>query len=128
MPSKPRLPRLPRPGLLGPADDRHADPRDPQSQSSLWGAWRGRNLDRAAAGGDCECGVERDRRSHDPHSDVAAADRGGAGGGAAALMVEVTLWGSLGAVVGGKQKLEVEAKDIRELFRNLAEQYTGFAP
>jgi len=40
-------------------------------------------------------------------------------------MVEVTLWGSLGAATGGKQKLEVEAKDIRELFRKLAEQYPG---
>jgi sulfur-carrier protein len=40
-------------------------------------------------------------------------------------MVEVTLWGSLGAATGGKEKLEVEAKDIRELFRKLAEQYPG---
>jgi len=36
-------------------------------------------------------------------------------------MVEVTLWGSLGAATGGKQKLEVEAKDIRE-------QYPGLGP
>ena len=36
-------------------------------------------------------------------------------------MVEVTLWGALGAAAGGKETLEVEAKDIRELFRNLAE-------
>jgi len=43
-------------------------------------------------------------------------------------MVEVTLWGSLGAATGGKQKLEVEAKDIRELFRKLAEQYPGLGP
>ena len=43
-------------------------------------------------------------------------------------MVEVTLWGSLGAAAGGKQKLEVEAKDIRELFRNLAEQYPALGP
>lgn len=43
-------------------------------------------------------------------------------------MVEVTLWSSLRAAVGGKQKLEVEAKDIRELFRTLAEQYPGLAP
>jgi len=38
-------------------------------------------------------------------------------------MVEVALWGSLSAATGGKEKLEVEAKDIRELFRKLAEQY-----
>jgi sulfur-carrier protein len=43
-------------------------------------------------------------------------------------MVEVTLWGALAAVAGGKDKLEIEAKDIRELFRKLAEQYPGFEP
>ena len=43
-------------------------------------------------------------------------------------MVEVTLWSSLGAAVGGKQKLEVEAKDIRELFHNLAAEYPGLRP
>ncbi|CAN7540552.1 MoaD/ThiS family protein [Mesorhizobium sp. LjNodule214] len=43
-------------------------------------------------------------------------------------MVEVTLWGSLGTAAGGKNKLDIEAKDIRELFRKLAEQYPGLAP
>jgi molybdopterin converting factor small subunit len=43
-------------------------------------------------------------------------------------MVEVTLWGSLSAAAGGEQTLEVEAKDIRELFRNLAERYPGLEP
>ncbi len=43
-------------------------------------------------------------------------------------MVEVMLWSSLRAAVGGREKLDVEAKDIRELFRNLAEQYPGLAP
>ena len=43
-------------------------------------------------------------------------------------MVEVTLTAALGAAAGGKQKLEVEAKDIRELFRKLAEQYPGLGP
>ncbi len=43
-------------------------------------------------------------------------------------MVEVTLWGALGAATGGKCKLDVEAKDIRELFRKLAEQYPGLQP
>ncbi|MFE0019352.1 MoaD/ThiS family protein [Mesorhizobium sp. NPDC059054] len=43
-------------------------------------------------------------------------------------MVAVTLWGSLAAVAGGKDKLDIEAKDIRELFRKLAEQYPGFEP
>lgn len=38
-------------------------------------------------------------------------------------MVTVTLWGSLAAAAGGKDKLDIEAKDIRELFRKLAEQY-----
>jgi sulfur-carrier protein len=43
-------------------------------------------------------------------------------------MVEVTLWGSLGAAAGGKNKVEIEAKDIRELFRKLAEQYPALEP
>ena len=43
-------------------------------------------------------------------------------------MVEVTLWGSLGAAAGGISKLEVEARDIRELFRKLAERFPGLEP
>ena len=43
-------------------------------------------------------------------------------------MVEVTLWGSLAAAAGAKDKLDIEAKDIRELFRKLAEQYPGLEP
>lgn len=43
-------------------------------------------------------------------------------------MVEVTLWGSLGTAAGGKSKLEIEAKDIRELFRKMAEQYPALEP
>ncbi|QKD02538.1 MoaD/ThiS family protein [Mesorhizobium loti] len=43
-------------------------------------------------------------------------------------MVEVTLWGALGQLAGGKSKVEVEARDIRELFRKLAEQYPAFEP
>jgi molybdopterin converting factor small subunit len=43
-------------------------------------------------------------------------------------MVEVTLWGSLGAAAGGKNKVDIEAKDIRELFRKLTEQYPGLEP
>ncbi|MEP3279896.1 MAG: MoaD/ThiS family protein [Stappiaceae bacterium] len=43
-------------------------------------------------------------------------------------MVEVALWGALGEATGGKEKLDIEAKDIRELFRKLAEQYPGLEP
>ena len=43
-------------------------------------------------------------------------------------MVEVTLWGSLGAAAGGKNKLDIEAKDIRELFTKLTERYPGLEP
>ncbi len=43
-------------------------------------------------------------------------------------MVEVTLWGSLGAAAGGKKTLDIEAKDIRELFAKLAEQHPGLKP
>jgi molybdopterin synthase sulfur carrier subunit len=43
-------------------------------------------------------------------------------------MVEVTLWGSLGAAAGGRNKVEIEAKDIRELFGKLAEQFPSLQP
>jgi molybdopterin converting factor small subunit len=43
-------------------------------------------------------------------------------------MVEVTLWASLSAAAGGNEKLDIEAKNIRELFRKLAEQYPGLEP
>jgi sulfur-carrier protein len=43
-------------------------------------------------------------------------------------MVEVTLWGSLGAAAGARNKFDVEAKNIRELFRKLAEQYPALEP
>jgi sulfur-carrier protein len=43
-------------------------------------------------------------------------------------MVEVTLWGALGRAAGGRSKIEVEAKDIRELFRKLAEQFPSLEP
>jgi molybdopterin converting factor small subunit len=43
-------------------------------------------------------------------------------------MVEVALWGSLSAAAGGKKTIDIEAKDIREQFRKLAEQYPGLEP
>lgn len=43
-------------------------------------------------------------------------------------MVEVKLWGALSASIGGSGSVEIEAKDIRELFRKLAEQYPGVEP
>lgn len=43
-------------------------------------------------------------------------------------MVEVILWGSLGAAMGGRSRIEIEARDIRELFRKLAEQYPAIEP
>lgn len=43
-------------------------------------------------------------------------------------MVAVRLWGALVAVAGGKDRLEIDARDIRELFRKLAEQHPGFEP
>jgi molybdopterin converting factor small subunit len=43
-------------------------------------------------------------------------------------MVEVSLGGLLRAAAGGEEKVDVEAKDIRELFRKLAEQYPGLGP
>jgi molybdopterin synthase sulfur carrier subunit len=43
-------------------------------------------------------------------------------------MVEVTLWGALASAADGNDKIEIEAKDIRELFRKLAERYPGLQP
>ncbi len=43
-------------------------------------------------------------------------------------MVEVQLWGTLAAAVGGQQSLKVQARDVRELFRKLAEQYPALQP
>ena len=38
-------------------------------------------------------------------------------------MVAVTLWGSLSTAIEGKSKLDIEARDIRELFRKLENKY-----
>ena len=70
-PAEPRIPRLPDTGVLGPADDRHPNSRDPKSQSPLWRARGGRDIDRAAARGGRQCGVERDRCAHDAYPHVA---------------------------------------------------------
>ncbi len=43
-------------------------------------------------------------------------------------MVQVTLWGSVGAAAGGQQKVDIEARTIRELLRKLAERYPGLEP
>jgi molybdopterin synthase sulfur carrier subunit len=43
-------------------------------------------------------------------------------------MVEVTLWGSLATAAEGNSKVEVEAKDIRELFKKLGERFPGLEP
>ena len=41
-------------------------------------------------------------------------------------MVEVHLWGALRPAVGGAPSVSVEAKNIRELFKKLGEDYPGF--
>src|SRR5262249_19775064 len=120
-----RIPRLPDTGVLGPADDRHPDSGDSKSQSPLRRAWGGRDVDRAAARGDRQCGVERDRRAHDAYPHVASPHSRRPRGGKSGLVVEVNLWGSLAASAGGADKLTIEAKDIRELLRKLAERYPG---
>jgi len=43
-------------------------------------------------------------------------------------MVEIKVWGSLAAATGGKDKLDVEARTIRELFRELEAQYPAVEP
>jgi sulfur-carrier protein len=43
-------------------------------------------------------------------------------------MVEVKLWGALSSVTGGSDRLDIDARDIRELFRKLREAYPGVEP
>jgi molybdopterin synthase sulfur carrier subunit len=43
-------------------------------------------------------------------------------------MVEVELWGALSEAAGGTKKVQVDARDIRELFRKLASEYPGIEP
>jgi sulfur-carrier protein len=43
-------------------------------------------------------------------------------------MVEVHLWGALRPVVGGAPSVFMEAKNIRELFKKLSDEYPGFEP
>jgi molybdopterin converting factor small subunit len=43
-------------------------------------------------------------------------------------MVTVTLWASLSAAADGNETLDIEARDIRELFRKMAERYPGLEP
>jgi len=38
-------------------------------------------------------------------------------------MVTVTLWGALAALADDQSQVDVEARDIRELFRKLGERY-----
>lgn len=43
-------------------------------------------------------------------------------------MVEVHLWGALRPIVGGAPSVLVDAKNIRELFKKLGDEYPGFEP
>ena len=43
-------------------------------------------------------------------------------------MVAVTLWGSLSSATNGTKEVDIEAKDIRELFRKLEERYPAIKP
>ncbi len=43
-------------------------------------------------------------------------------------MVEVHLWGALRPIVNGALSVSVDAKNIRELFRKLVEDYPGMEP
>ncbi len=43
-------------------------------------------------------------------------------------MVEVKLWGALSASIGGSGTVSIEARDIRELFRKLAQDYPAVEP
>ncbi len=41
------------------------------------------------------------------------------------MAIEVHLWGALRPMAGGASSIVVEAENIRELFRKLAENYPG---
>lgn len=43
-------------------------------------------------------------------------------------MVNVVLWGSLRAAAGGAAAVDIEARDIRELFNKLKAEYPGVEP
>jgi len=43
-------------------------------------------------------------------------------------MVKVVVWGSLKPHTGGRSNVEVEAKNIRELFQTLGENFPGLKP
>lgn len=43
-------------------------------------------------------------------------------------MPDIHLWGALRPAAGGQAVVNVEAADIRELFRKLEERYPGMAP
>ncbi len=43
-------------------------------------------------------------------------------------MVTVNLWGSLKALAGGRDSIDVEAQTIRQMFRALGEQEPGLVP
>ena len=120
-----RLPRLPHPGVFRPADDRHADPRDPQPQPPLWRARCGRDLDRAAAGGHCQRSLQRGWSSHVAHSNFAATHFSCIKWQRRQLMVDVTLWAGLRPFADNQNIVSVEARTIRELLRKLEARYPG---
>lgn len=43
-------------------------------------------------------------------------------------MAEVHLWGALRPIVGGALSVSVDAKNIRELFKKLTDDYPAFEP
>jgi molybdopterin converting factor small subunit len=43
-------------------------------------------------------------------------------------MVNVVLWGALSAAAGGVKTVDVEARDIRDLFGKLEAEYPGIKP
>ena len=123
------IPRLQDAGVLGSSVHRHRHPRNSQPQPSLRRARGWRDVDRAAAGGDRQRGVQRGRGADEAHSDVAAADsQGDRGFKTSRLMVQVHFWGALKPLAGGLSSVDVEAGNIRELFQRLEEAHPGMKP
>ena len=72
-----QLAGLPHAYLPRSSDDRYRDRRSSQSESSLWGAWRGRNVGHSAPGRSDQRRVARYRCAHEPTPDVAGSYSGG---------------------------------------------------
>ena len=43
-------------------------------------------------------------------------------------MTKIVLWGALKSATGGRESVDIEARDIREMFRKLEDEFPGLKP